>query len=108
MPCSICREVGHNSRRHSGINNCTSFIVTKKKKMKPEKDKINLKKTPLSSEEYAKKEKKFKETRTKQYDLANDCVQSLIEGKISELEATFTQAEIIDVSKLTGSETPSS
>ena len=30
--------------------------------------------------------------------------QSLIEGKISELESTLAQAEIIDVSKLTGDE----
>ena len=30
--------------------------------------------------------------------------QSLIEGKISELEATLSQAEIIDVSKLSGNE----
>ena len=30
--------------------------------------------------------------------------QSLIEGKISELESTLAQAEIIDVSKLTGNE----
>ena len=38
-----------------------------------------------------------------EYQYAKD-QQSLIEGKISELEATIAQAEIIDISKLSGKE----
>ena len=76
MPCSICRVVGHNILTCS-MNNGIQRVPKKKK----EKQKVNLKKPPLTQGKYSEMLQKMKETRKNQYDLANECVQSLINGK---------------------------
>lgn len=75
--CSICKQPGHNKRRCPRIDIC---IVT------PEKG-VNLKKTPIHLDEYNDMLNEMKKKRKNQYDLANDCVQSLMEGKNVSIKA---------------------
>jgi hypothetical protein len=77
--CSICKQQGHNKRKCPQKDTCQ--VVPKKK------EEINLKKTPLGLNEYNDMLQDMKINRKNQYDLANDCVQSLMEGKNVSIKA---------------------
>ena len=73
MPCSICKVGGHNARTCPSKTDVKREVAPKKKK-----EKVNLNKTPFNMDKYSEIMKELKEKRKNQYDLANECVQSLV------------------------------
>ena len=78
--CSICKQPGHDKRKCPQKDVCQ---VAPKKNVKM----VNLKKTPLQYKEYDDMLQDMKIKRENQYDLANNCVQSLMEGKNVSIKA---------------------
>ena len=74
MPCGICRQTGHNRTTCPMQNDSGS-------KVKIKNPKINLEKQTLNNEQYREKLKKMMDNRPEQYEIANECVQFLNEGK---------------------------
>lgn len=77
--CSICNQSGHNKRTCQSNEVCP--VIPKKK------EEINLEKTQFEFEKYNDMLQEMKIKRENQYDLANDCVQSLMDGKNVSIKA---------------------
>ena len=83
MPCK-CGSLTHQrvNSKQCPLNPKTGGVVVSIKK-----ENVNLNKTPFTMDKYNDIMKEMKEKRKNQYDLANECVQSLMEGKNVSIKA---------------------
>lgn len=80
MVCSICKRAGHNRTTCSSASSHRPPPARNVGGIR-KKAKVNLDINPMSLVNKKEKLKDFKTRRKEQYKIANDCVQSLMEGK---------------------------